>query len=168
MTRDKVIARLRAHESELKAAGILRLQLFGSVARGDHGSQSDVDLVAALDDSRGLSLIDFVHLENRLSDLLGVKVDPVQARTLKPRVRINVEREARACLLEILFSLCRTSSITLIGSSGLSRAKARSTLRRTSRRCSPHSTRSRSSARRSGPAMERKRYVPASHGATSG
>ena len=35
---DDVIVTLRAHEAELRAAGINRLSLFGSVARGDAGS----------------------------------------------------------------------------------------------------------------------------------
>ncbi|HWD97950.1 MAG TPA: nucleotidyltransferase family protein [Bryobacteraceae bacterium] len=90
MDRDAVIATLRAHAPELKAAGIVRLRLFGSVARGEVGN--DVDLVAEFD--RALSLIDLVGLENRLSDLLGRKVDLAQDKMLKPRVRANVEREA--------------------------------------------------------------------------
>jgi hypothetical protein len=88
--RDVVIATLRAHELELKAAGIARLRLFGSIARGETGN--DIDLVAEFD--RTLSLIDLVGLENHLSDLLGRKVDLAQERMLKPRVRANVEREA--------------------------------------------------------------------------
>jgi uncharacterized protein len=90
--RDHVIATLRAHEAELKAAGIVRLSLFGSVARGETGN--DVDLVAEFDQAKSMSLIDLVGLENRLSDLLGVKVDLARAGTLKERVRKNVEREA--------------------------------------------------------------------------
>jgi uncharacterized protein len=88
--RDHVIATLRAHERELKNAGISRLRLFGSVARGETGN--DVDLVAEFD--RALSLIDLIGLENRLSDLLGRPVDLAQERMLKPRVRANVDREA--------------------------------------------------------------------------
>lgn len=88
--RDQVLATLRAHELELKNAGIVRLRLFGSVARGEAGN--DVDLVAEFD--RALSLIDLVGLENRLSDLLGRPVDLAQERTLKARVRANVDREA--------------------------------------------------------------------------
>lgn len=88
--RDEVIATLRAHAPELKAAGIERLRLFGSVARGEAGN--DVDLLAQF--NRSLSLIDLVRLENMLSDLLGRKVDLAQETTLKPRVRKNVEREA--------------------------------------------------------------------------
>jgi uncharacterized protein len=81
MNRDRVIATLRAHEAELKAAGVVRLGLFGSVARGEGGN--DVDLVAEF--SRALSLIDLIGLENRLSDLLGCKVDLAMERNLGPR-----------------------------------------------------------------------------------
>lgn len=93
MDRDDVIATLRAHEPELKAAGVARLCVFGSVARGDHGAESDIDIAFAFDDD-GVSLLDLVHLENRLSDLLGARVDLVQEKSLKTRVRRNVEREA--------------------------------------------------------------------------
>ena len=92
MGREDVIATLRAHEAELKETGILRLALFGSVARGEEGN--DVDLVVELDDAKHLSLLDLVGLENRLSDLLGQPVDLAQRRSLKDRVRKNVEREA--------------------------------------------------------------------------
>lgn len=62
--RDHVIETLRAQERELKNAVIVKLRLFGSVARGEAGN--DVDLAAEFD--RALSLIDLVGLENRLSD----------------------------------------------------------------------------------------------------
>jgi hypothetical protein len=41
MDKSVVFAKLRAHEPELKAAGISRLSLFGSVARGDANAESD-------------------------------------------------------------------------------------------------------------------------------
>jgi predicted nucleotidyltransferase len=95
MDRDHVIAILRAHEPELKAAGVVRLRVFGSVARGEHGAESDVDIVVDFDETNGgVSLLDLVHLENRLCDLLGVHVDLVQGKSLKTRARRNVEREA--------------------------------------------------------------------------
>ncbi len=46
---EQVIAILRAHEAELRRAGIRHLSLFGSVARGDAEAGSDVDLAAELD-----------------------------------------------------------------------------------------------------------------------
>ncbi len=42
---ERVIAALRVHEAELRRAGICRLSLFGSVARGDDEADSDVDLL---------------------------------------------------------------------------------------------------------------------------
>ena len=94
MDREHVIAKLRAHERQLKDAGIVRLSLFGSTARGDGGPDSDVDLLAGFDDNRRISLLDIVGMGNDLSDLLGCKVDLIEEGTLKPRVQKSVEAEA--------------------------------------------------------------------------
>ena len=88
-----VIAKLREHEPELKAAGIVRLSLFGSVARGEPSSESDVDLMAEFDPAKQFSLLDMVRIENRLADILGVRVELTSERALKDRVRERVSRE---------------------------------------------------------------------------
>lgn len=94
MDRVSVIETLRRHESELRAAGIVHLRLFGSVARGDSGAGSDVDLMADLDRTRQFSLVTMAHLENELSDILGLKVDLAPADAMKEAVRARVVREA--------------------------------------------------------------------------
>lgn len=94
MDRDSVIATLRAHEAELKSAGILRLSLFGSVARGEAAAESDVDLMADFDRTKQLSLLNVIGLENRLTDILGVKADLSQTRLLEPDVRERADRES--------------------------------------------------------------------------
>lgn len=88
-----VIAKLREHEPELKAAGIVRLSLFGSLARGESSSESDVDLMAEFDPAKQFSLLDMVRIENRLADILGVRVELTSERALKDRVRERVSRE---------------------------------------------------------------------------
>src|SRR5205809_910548 len=93
MDRDQVIATLREHEPELKAAGVVRLSLFGSTARGDRRPDSDIDLLAAFDESMRISLLDVAGIQIRLADLLGQKVDLVEEGTLKPRVQRSVEAE---------------------------------------------------------------------------
>src|SRR5579884_4204550 len=93
MVRDQILSRLRAHEAELRAAGIIRLALFGSVARGESRPDSDIDLLVTLDDRRELSLLDLIGIENRLADLLGQRVDLVEDGMLEPRLRQSVERE---------------------------------------------------------------------------
>ncbi len=94
MDRDHVIASLRANGRQLKEAGVLRLSLFGSTARNEAGPNSDVDLLAAFDVSRELSLLDVVGIELQISRLLGVPVDLSEEGTLKPLVRASVEAEA--------------------------------------------------------------------------
>ena len=47
MDKDRIIVILRDHAPELKAAGLVHLRVFGSVARGEASPQSDVDLMAS-------------------------------------------------------------------------------------------------------------------------
>jgi predicted nucleotidyltransferase len=94
MKKGSVIETLRLHEAELRAAGIVHLRLFGSVARGEESDRSDVDLIADFDRSRRLTLFDMARIENRLSDMLGGKVDLSPAGSLKERVRERALREA--------------------------------------------------------------------------
>jgi predicted nucleotidyltransferase len=94
MNREQVIATLREHEPELKAAGVMHLSLFGSTVRREGRPDSDIDLLAAFDETRRVSLLDVIHVENQIADLLGEPVDLLVEGTLKPHVRENVDREA--------------------------------------------------------------------------
>jgi len=94
MTREQVLATLRDHEPQLREAGVVRLSLFGSTARGDGWLDSDVDLLAAFDSERRLSVLDVVGIELHISQLLGTRVDLTEEGTLKPRVYKRVEAEA--------------------------------------------------------------------------
>lgn len=89
-----MIAALRGREKELRAAGVVRISLFGSTVRGEQRPDSDVDLLAAFDSSRRLSLLDVVGIERQISDVLGRPVELVEEGTLKPRVRGTVDAEA--------------------------------------------------------------------------
>jgi predicted nucleotidyltransferase len=92
---EHVIATLRAHEAELRQAGIRRLSLFGSVARGDAEADSDVDLAAELDPDAGIGLFALGALERRLAELVGRKVDLLPEPVEKPRLRANIDRDRR-------------------------------------------------------------------------
>jgi len=94
MRRDEVISKLRAHEAELKAAGIVRLAIFGSVARGDNSPESDVDLLADFDKTKHYTLLTMGRLESRLADLLGTRVDLSSPEWLKESVKDQVLRES--------------------------------------------------------------------------
>ncbi len=90
---DRVIATLRAHEPELRQAGITRLSLFGSVARGDSSPASDVDLAAELNPDARIGLLALGALERRLATLIGRKVDLLPEPVEKPRLRANIDRD---------------------------------------------------------------------------
>ena len=93
MTRAEALAALRAAEPELRAMGVVSLSLFGSTARDEAGPDSDVDVVARLDDDRVRTLLDQARVTDRFGALLGVKVDLVSEGGIKPRFRARVERE---------------------------------------------------------------------------
>src|SRR5437764_257651 len=95
ITADRIIATLRAHMPELRAAGIRHLSLFGSVARGDAGPDSDIDLAIEIDRSAGLDLFGLVGLERRLSELLGCTVDLTLEPAQKPRLQANIDQDRR-------------------------------------------------------------------------
>lgn len=94
MDRGAVIETLRRHELELKAAGVVHLRLFGSLARGEQRADSDIDLVADLDPGQRRTLVSMARLENMLSDLLKAHVDLAISSTMREQVRTRAEREA--------------------------------------------------------------------------
>jgi uncharacterized protein len=94
MDKDRIIVILREHAPELRAAGLVHLRVFGSVARGEATPQSDVDLLADFDRSKRLTLLTVGSLERRLGDLLGLKVDLSAAEWMKEPVRRQALREA--------------------------------------------------------------------------
>jgi hypothetical protein len=92
MTVDEVRSILAAHRAELAATGVLSLRVFGSVARGEAGPDSDVDFLADLHED--LDLLDVVGVKLFLEDTLGTRVDVVEAQALKPRMLERVLQEA--------------------------------------------------------------------------
>ncbi len=72
--------------------GARNLRVFGSIARGDAGATSDVDLLVDMEPGR--SLLDMGGLLMDLQDLLGCDVDIVTENGLRPRIRDRVLDEA--------------------------------------------------------------------------
>lgn len=86
-----VVSRLRSLLPALRREFPLRrMGLFGSVARGDAGPESDIDILVEVDPSIGLG---FVTLAERLEAELGRKVDLVSRRALKPGMWASIEPE---------------------------------------------------------------------------
>ena len=92
---EQVVAILRAHEGELRAAGIRKLSLFGSVVRGDAEFTSDIDLAAELDPEARIDLFQLTALERRIAELLGRPVDLLPEPVEKTRLQANINRDRR-------------------------------------------------------------------------
>ena len=76
-----------------KKYGVKEIGIFGSYVRGEQKKQSDIDLLVEFEESSNLTLLDFIKLENYLSEILGAKVDLVEKHTLKPRIGKRVLQE---------------------------------------------------------------------------
>jgi predicted nucleotidyltransferase len=92
VTLDEVRSRLARHREELATMGVASLAVFGSVARGEAGPASDVDLLVEL--NRRMGLFGFFAIQERLEEVLGCRVDLVMADGMKQQVRQRVLQEA--------------------------------------------------------------------------
>jgi uncharacterized protein len=75
-----------------KEHGATNVRIFGSVARGEAGVESDLDILIDLEPGR--SLLDLGGLWSDLNSLLGVKVDVFTEKALKPRIRERAVKKA--------------------------------------------------------------------------
>jgi predicted nucleotidyltransferase len=83
---------LSRHKTELrKTFKVKTIGVFGSYVRGDQKRQSDVDLLVEFEEPVGL--FEFMDLEIYLTDLLGVKVDLVSKKALKPHIGERILKE---------------------------------------------------------------------------
>ncbi|NYD70618.1 helix-turn-helix domain-containing protein [Herbiconiux flava] len=79
-------------EAALGALGATGIRVFGSVARGEATSESDVDLLVQLDE--GVGLFNLARMRGEAERILGVAVDVVPEDSLKADVRESVLADA--------------------------------------------------------------------------
>ena len=85
---------LKSHESDLRRMGVAHASVFGSVARGQAGEGSDIDVLVELDRSQELGIFEYSRIKLYIGDLLGGVGDVVNRKTLKPLLRENILRDA--------------------------------------------------------------------------
>jgi len=81
---DKILTVLT--RNAVKRAGI-----FGSMARGEATPNSDIDILIELGEK--ISLLEFVRIKHELEDILERKVDLVEYKAIKPRLRDQILEE---------------------------------------------------------------------------
>lgn len=89
-----VLRKLRGAEAALHEEGVHTVWVFGSVARGDAGPDSDVDLAIEIDPDRRPTLFTLARLQTLLETELGTKVELGLRGDLRPRVAEAFARDA--------------------------------------------------------------------------
>ena len=87
MDTQDALTTLRRHERELRARGVAHAAIFGSVARGDSRSGSDLDVMIDLAPEAPLTIYAYVDLKEYIAGLFEGQVDVVTREALKPYVR---------------------------------------------------------------------------------
>jgi predicted nucleotidyltransferase len=91
---EQILSVIASALDELKASCRVRsVSVFGSVARGESTSDSDVDVLVDFED--GADLFDLMAVANILEERLGRKVDVVSRNGLREPIRAQIENEAR-------------------------------------------------------------------------
>lgn len=94
MTRQNAIEILQQNQDALRARGIRHAALFGSVARGEARSTSDVDVLIELDPALKLDVFAYASLKRFVAELFDGPVDVVNKAALKPYLRRPVAADA--------------------------------------------------------------------------
>ncbi len=90
-TRVEIISLLSQHKDELtKRFKVRAIGLFGSYAREEQGPESDVDILVDVDPSIGL---EFVSLAETIEQLLGLPVEIVSSRAIKPKILEFIQQD---------------------------------------------------------------------------
>jgi len=77
----------------LAKAPILKAYLFGSTARGENKSNSDLDILVEIDPDRPIGLIEFIKLQLKLQEVFNARVDLVSSDGLSPYISPFVNKD---------------------------------------------------------------------------
>ncbi len=77
----------------LASKPIKKAYLFGSYARGEATPESDVDILAELDETKTIGMIEFIKIMDDLEDILKRKIDLVTTDGLSPNIKPFIDAE---------------------------------------------------------------------------
>lgn len=89
-----VIAVLRQNADSLRARGVCHAALFGSLARGEAGPESDIDIMIEIDPKAGLDVFEYAGIKMYIEGLFNTPVDVVDRDALKPSIRVPATSDA--------------------------------------------------------------------------
>jgi predicted nucleotidyltransferase len=87
MNAEDILSILRRNESDLRARGVRRAALFGSIARGADCADSDIDIMVEIEPEADIGVFEYVELKQYIASLFDGPVDVVSRENLKPFIR---------------------------------------------------------------------------------
>lgn len=91
-TKTEILRLVQRHQIQLKRLGVKRLGLFGSFAREQQNSDSDVDILVEFESGRK-TYDNFVQVAFLLEDLFGRRVELITPEALSPYIGPHILRE---------------------------------------------------------------------------
>ena len=92
MVRDDILNKLRGNLPQIRAFGVTRVALFGSLARGEERTDSDADILVEFEQPVGFFA--YARLQRYLEGLIGRSVDLVTPGAIRPEMRDSILGEA--------------------------------------------------------------------------
>jgi len=77
----------------LKEKNASKIAVFGSYVRNDENPESDIDIIVEFNDKK--TLLDFIGMEQDLSEMLGIKVDLLTEESISPYLIDRVREEMK-------------------------------------------------------------------------
>ena len=94
MDKEKIIEILRENRELLVKFHVQSLSVFGSVARGEAGPDSDIDILVEFEPGARVGLFTFARLQRCLQEILGREVDLATPKALHKALKKNILEEA--------------------------------------------------------------------------
>lgn len=94
MNKKIAIETLLRHQDALRARGVQHAALFGSVARGKAGAESDLDIFVEISPEAKIDIFKYAGLKRFIEELFPGRVDVVDREALKPLIRGRAESDA--------------------------------------------------------------------------
>jgi predicted nucleotidyltransferase len=87
MKTEDALSILRRNEGALRARGVRRAALFGSVARGENRPDSDIDIMIEIEPEADIGVFEYAGIKHYIASLFDGPVDVVSRDNLKPFIR---------------------------------------------------------------------------------
>ena len=77
----------------LKKHGAIKIEIFGSYARGEATSESDIDLIVDFENRK--SLLELVGIEQEIEDAVGIKIDLLTGNSISPYILERIKKDRK-------------------------------------------------------------------------